>query len=68
MNATPPPHHYSVSEATVYLQLGDDSVYEIVGKEQITSRRKGPKLGRIYFLQEDLDDYIASSATRKRRR
>lgn len=53
-----PPKQYTVKEASKYLRLCADAVYELVSKRKITSRRKGPRNGRIYFLRQDLDDYL----------
>jgi excisionase family DNA binding protein len=53
-----PPRQYTVPEAAKYLKLCKDAVYEMAAKRRIKSRRKGPRKGRIYFLQSDLDDYL----------
>lgn len=53
-----PPRQYDVKEAAKYLKLCDDTVYDLAAKRKIKSRRKGARNGRIYFLQQDLDDYL----------
>lgn len=58
MSPNHPPRQYSVKEAAEYLKLGSDAVYDIAARRQIKSRRKGPRNGRIYFLQQDLDAYL----------
>ena len=55
-----PPRQFDVKEAAKYLKMCSDSVYDLVGKRKIKSRRKGPRNGRIYFLQSDLDAYLGS--------
>jgi excisionase family DNA binding protein len=53
-----PPKQYTVKEAAKYLKLCTDAVYDLAANCQLKSRRKGPRKGRIYFLQQDLDDYL----------
>lgn len=60
MQSNSPPRQYTVTEAAKYLKLCRDAVYEMAAKRRIKSRRKGPRKGRIYFLQQDLDDYLGS--------
>lgn len=57
---TTPPRQYTVKEAAKYVRLCVDAVYELAANRKIKSRRKGPRNGRIYFLQKDLDDYLGS--------
>lgn len=52
------PRQYTVTEAAQYLQLHPQTIYELVRAKLICHRRKGPKKGRIYFLQVDLDEYL----------
>lgn len=53
-----PPRQFTVEEAAAYLGLSKDAVYDLAANRQLKSRRKGPRKGRIYFLQQDLDDYL----------
>jgi|GEM_PF-3069928 len=53
-----PPKQYTVKEAAKYLKLCTDAVYGIAANREIKSRRKGVRKGRIFFLQEDLDQYL----------
>jgi len=53
-----PPRQFTVREAAKYLSLCADAVYDLVAKRKIKSRRKGPRNGRIFFLREDLDQYL----------
>jgi excisionase family DNA binding protein len=53
-----PPRQFTVAEAAKYLGLSTDAVYDLAANCQLKSRRKGPRKGRIYFLQQDLDDYL----------
>lgn len=62
------PKQFSVAEAAVRLELCPDSVYDMVKKRQIRSRRKGPNNGRIFFLQCDLDDYLEGKTNRRTRK
>lgn len=55
-----PPKQYTVKEAAKYLKLCADAVYDLVATRRIKSRRKGPRKGRIFFLQSDLDQYLES--------
>lgn len=69
MNQTQPaPLQYTVADAAVYLGLCSDCVYDLVRKELITSRRKGPKMGRIFFWECDLLDYLNGHVPRKTRK
>lgn len=61
----PVEEQYSVAEAAECLGLCPDSVYDLVKKRQIRSRRKGPNNGRIFFFRCDLDDYLDGKAVRK---
>lgn len=53
-----PPRQFTVAEAAQYLQLSADGVYDLAATRKIVSRRKGPRNGRIFFLQQDLDNYL----------
>ncbi len=64
----PAPHQYSVAEAAVHLGLCKDSVYDLVREQHITSRRKGPNRGRIFFFESDLDDYLDGKPNRRDRK
>lgn len=70
MNATVNigPRQYTVAEAAIYLKLHSQSVYDLVARNLLTSRRKGVKSGRIYFLQTDLDEYIEGKTPQNNRR
>jgi excisionase family DNA binding protein len=58
MSPITPPRQFTVVEAAKYLKLCVDAVYDLAAKRKIKSRRKGPRNGRIFFLQVDLDDYL----------
>lgn len=65
MSTIPPPRQFTVAEAAEYLLLSKDAVYELAAspklkssRPKLKSHRKGPRNGRIYFLQQDLDDYL----------
>jgi len=60
------PRQYSVLEAAEYLELHPSTVYTLVAERLVQHRRKGPKKGRLFFLEEDLQDYLMGS-TKKRR-
>ena len=59
-NAVAGPRQFSVAEAALYLEIHSQTVYELAAVKLIRSRRKGPKKGRIYFLQCDLDAYLGN--------
>ena len=52
------PRQFSVAESALYLKMHPQTVYELAAGKQIHSRRKGPKMGRLYFFQCDLDAYL----------
>lgn len=58
MSTIIPPRQFTVAEAADYLSLSTDTVYDLAANCQLKSRRKGPRKGRIFFLQQDLDDYL----------
>jgi len=62
MNSSQPeprqPRQYTVAEAARFLKVCQDTVYDLVKGRHIKSRRKGPRKGRIYFLESDLRDYL----------
>jgi excisionase family DNA binding protein len=60
------PRQYTVLEAAEYLELHPSTVYSLVAESLIQHRRKGPKKGRLFFLEEDLQDYLIGS-TKKRK-
>lgn len=45
-----------ISEAAEYLGIPKGSLYKLTSKRKITHYK--PTGGRIFFLQEDLDDFI----------
>jgi excisionase family DNA binding protein len=55
-----------VLEAADYLELHPSTVYTLIAERLIQHRRKGPKKGRLFFLEEDLQDYLMGS-TKKRK-
>lgn len=57
-NAIAGPRQFSVAEAALYLEVHPQTVYDLIARKQIRSRRKGPRKGRLFFLQCDLDDYL----------
>lgn len=63
MNITTGPRQYSVAEAANHLKLHPRTVYELIAAKQIQSRRKGPRKGRIFFLDADLDAYLSNTLT-----
>lgn len=67
-NAIAGPPQISVAEAAFYLSLHPQTVYELAAVKQIRSRRKGPKKGRIFFLQCDLDAYLEDEVKPKNRK
>ena len=60
------PRQYTVLEAADYLELHPSTVYTLIAERLIQHRRKGPKKGRLFFLEEDLQDYLMGS-TKKRK-
>jgi hypothetical protein len=64
----PAPIQYSVLDAAAYLGLHPDSVYDLVKKDLIRSRRKGPRKGRIFFYESDLIAYLDGNVPRKIRK
>jgi excisionase family DNA binding protein len=64
MSSNHSPRQYNVKEAAKYLKLCADAVYDLAAKRKIKSRRKGPRNGRIFFLQQDLDDYLLGDSKR----
>ena len=62
------PRQYSVQEAAEYLQLHFITVYNLIQAGMIDYRRKGPRKGRLFFLEEDLDDYLSGTSKRKSRK
>lgn len=58
MQPITPPEQFTVAEAAIYLKLSEDTVYDLAACRTIKSRRKGPRKGRIFFLQTDLDEYL----------
>jgi excisionase family DNA binding protein len=52
------PRQFTVAEAALYLEVHPQTVYDLTAGKKIRSRRKGPRKGRIFFLQCDLDDYL----------
>jgi excisionase family DNA binding protein len=61
MSTITPPRQFTVAEAADYLLLSKDAVYDLAATRRLNSRRKGPRKGRIFFLQADLDDYLTSA-------
>lgn len=61
------PRQYSVLEAAQYLRLHYQTVYDLIRDRLIEHRRKGRRRGRIYFLQQDLDDYLNGGSTGRAR-
>jgi len=57
-NAIAGPRQFSVADAALYLEMHPQTVYDLAARKQIRSRRKGPKKGRLYFFQCDLDAYL----------
>ena len=53
------PRQFTVAQAAQYLGLHSRTVYELAMSPNILrARRKGPRKGRIFFLQKDLDAYL----------
>jgi len=70
-NAIAGPRQFSVADAALYLEMHPQTVYDLAAGKQIRSRRKGPKKGRLYFFQCDLDAYLegdVNTLTRRRSR
>ncbi len=61
------PRQYSVQEAAEYLQLHSRTVYDLIQAGMIDYRRKGPRKGRLFFLEQDLDAYLSGAAKMKPR-
>ena len=59
------PRQFSVIEAAEYLRLHPRTVYALIEEGLIRHRRKGPRKGRIFFLERDLEDYITGKPTGK---
>ncbi len=55
------PRQYSVLEASKFLELHSSTIYTLVAERLIQHQRKGPKKGRLFFLEEDLQDYLMGS-------
>jgi excisionase family DNA binding protein len=60
------PRQYTVLEAADYLELHPSTVYTLIAERLIQHRRKGQKKVRLFFLEEDLQDYLMGS-TKKRK-
>ena len=53
------PRQFTVAQAAQYLGLHSRTVYELaMSPKMLRARRKGPRKGRIFFLQKDLDAYL----------
>ena len=63
MNTPIGPRQYSVLQAAEYLRLHPRTIYELAQEKQIKSRRKGPRRGRLFFLEDDLEAYLYRNST-----